>query len=403
MPSELGQTNNPKDLVSGDPAALEAVELKLLTYAGYLHQAGDGLKRIDTEDGWRGEAAEKFRDAFRGEPTRWLEAGDAFEQGANATSKYRSTLGWAQGQAQVAIDLWNEGQGLTAAAKADHTEAVVQAKQQAAAMTSMGVPTTPVDMPFADPGAAKRAAARDILMRAREQLDMVGHEAATAVEAARDKAPEKPNFFQQVGEFLGEVGRGAVEGTVGLVEFALMVQPTRLYTDPFGYVHDMAALTTAMSYTATHFTEVASASWDEFKNNPGRGIGQLLPGLALGGGAGAAIKGAQKVSTISKVASSSKTSSRGSSSQWFEWSNNQGGRGHAAESGLSAGQRADGGNFWTNSDGSSGRSVTRDNGDGTFTNHIVEYGPSGRGTAYDHTFTADGRDVSSEVHKGIKR
>lgn len=303
MPSELGQTNNPKDLVPGDPAALDTVELKLLTYAGYLHQAGEGIKRIDTEAGWRGDAAEKFRDAFRGEPTRWLEAGDAFEQGATATGKYRWTLSWAQGQAQVAIDLWNEGQGLTATAKADHADEVAQATQQAAAMTSMGVPTTPVDVPFTDPGTAKRAAARDILARAREQLDQVGHEAAATVEAARDKAPDKPNFFQQVGEFLGEVGRGAVEGTVDLVKFAWMVQPTRLYSDPFGYVHDMAALTSAMSYSATHFTEVASASWDEFKANPGRGIGQLLPGLALTGGGGFAIKGAQKISTVTKVAS----------------------------------------------------------------------------------------------------
>jgi hypothetical protein len=403
MPSELGQTNNPKELVPGDPTPLDAVEMQLLNYAGYLHQAGEGLKRISTEEGWSGDAAERFRDAFHGEPRRWLEAGDAFERAADAVGSHRSTLGWAQGQAQIAIDLWDEGQALTATAKTEHADRVSQTKQQALAMTSMGIPIVPEHIPFVDPGESKRAAARGILNRAREQLDMVGHESAAAVEAARDLAPENPNFFQQVGEFFTEVGRGAVEGTVGLAKFALMVQPMRMFSDPFGYAHDMTALSMALSHAVTHPVDVAAASWDEFKNNPGRGIGQLLPGLVLGGGAGAALKGAQRVGTFTKGANSGRTPSLSPSSQWFEWSHNQGGRGHAAESGLSAGQRADGGNFWTNSDGSSGRSVTRDNGDGTFTNHIVEYGPTGRGTAYDHTFTADGRDISSEVHKGIKR
>src|SRR6266496_1047980 len=178
MPSELGQTNNPKDLVPGDTAPLDAMEIQLLNYAGYLHQAGDGLKRITTEEGWSGEAAEKFRDAFHGEPRRWFEAGDGFEQAAGAVEKHRSMLTWTQGQAQAAIDLWNEGQILTAAAKTEHANAVKQAKQQALAMTSMGVPTMPAHIPFVDPGESKRAAARDTLNRAREQLDMAGHEAA---------------------------------------------------------------------------------------------------------------------------------------------------------------------------------------------------------------------------------
>lgn len=296
MPSELGQTNDPKALVPGEPSDLDQVELRFVTYAGYLHQAGDGLKIIDTEDGWSGTAAERFRDAFSGEPGRWLEAGDAFEEAATAVGRYRPTLAWAQGQAAVAIQLWEEGQALTASAHADHQKATEQARRQAPA----GTPS--VAVPFVDAGAAKRAAAQEILARARQQLDTVGNETAAIVERARDLAPEKPNFFQQVGEFFVEVGRGAVEGVVDLVEFAMMVHPNRLVTDPFGYAHDMTALSSALVHTVTHPIDVASASWDEFKNNPGRGIGQLLPGLVLGGGAGAAIKGAQKLGKLGKSA-----------------------------------------------------------------------------------------------------
>lgn len=88
---------------------------------------------------------------------------------------------------------------------------------------------------------------------------------------------------------------------------------------------------------------------------------------------------------------------------WFSWSANQGGNG--AGIGLSAGSRSDGGgNIWTRSDGSSGRSVTRTNSDGTSTNHIVERDAGERhGRASDHTFSSNGRDVGSPRHYRTKR
>jgi hypothetical protein len=162
-------------------------------YGDALHQAGAGLKRIDTTEGWTGPAGDAFRDRFDGEPRKWLEAGDCFHSAATALDTYNSTLTWAQGQAAEAIRQWNAARGATERAKTQH-----QQDEQAAGHS----------LPFSDPGESGRNAARDTLSRARGQLRSAGGTANSTVGAARDKAPEKPGFWSKVGDFFDDVGAG---------------------------------------------------------------------------------------------------------------------------------------------------------------------------------------------------
>jgi hypothetical protein len=208
MAADLGQTNDPKALVPGDVGAITSTMWAMRSYGDMLREAGEGLSRIDTQEGWRGEAAEQFRGRFHGEPRRWLEAGDSFHEAANALDSHASTVQWAQQQAGEAIRLWNAGESATANARAEHAQAVAQVQQDAAAKTASGIPTSPPDIPFHDPGEAKREAARQLLNRARGQLKSAGDVAQRAVGAARDKAPAKPGFWSHVGGFLGDVGDG---------------------------------------------------------------------------------------------------------------------------------------------------------------------------------------------------
>ncbi|GGI76798.1 hypothetical protein GCM10011581_12390 [Saccharopolyspora subtropica] len=202
MTPELGTTNDPKALVPGDPDAVRATSAAMISYGDALHEAGDGLKRINTAEGWDGQAADQFRDAFDGEPTRWLEAGDAFHHAAGALDHYSGTLTWAQNEAASAIRLWNEGEAATRAAQVEHARAVDQAQQQAP-------PGAPVTLPFHDPGEAKRQAARDMLARARRQLAAAGEQAADVVGRARDKAPEK-SWLGQALDTTGDAAGTAV-------------------------------------------------------------------------------------------------------------------------------------------------------------------------------------------------
>jgi hypothetical protein len=191
--AELGETDDPRALVPGDAGSITSTAQQLRTRGDALHEAGAGLQRIDTTDGWSGEAADAFRAKFQGQPGKWLEAGDCFHSAADALTDYSTMLAWAQQEAARAITQWNAGQDATRQATAQHQQAEQQAGQT---------------LPFDDPGEQARRAARDILDNARHQLDTAGDTAAGTVGSARDKAPEKPGFWSKVGDFFEDVGAG---------------------------------------------------------------------------------------------------------------------------------------------------------------------------------------------------
>jgi hypothetical protein len=205
--TELGQTNDPEALVPGDTNALRDTVQLLDSYGDMLTEAGTGLQRIDTSDGWSGTAADGFHNAFKGQPGKWIEAGGCFHSAGRAVDNYTSSLTWAQAQAGDAIRQWNDGQTATRQAQAAHTQAVQQAQSQAAASG-----TAAPNIPFSDPGAAKRQAAQETLDRARKQLAGAGDTAADAVDKARDKAPPKPGWLSRLGSGIEHVAGSALHG-----------------------------------------------------------------------------------------------------------------------------------------------------------------------------------------------
>jgi hypothetical protein len=198
--AELGATNDPKALVPGDADTFDGTVQTLNSYGDMLAEAGTGLQRIDTADGWSGTAADGFRKAFHGQPGKWVEAGGCFHAAAQAVDTYITTLTWAQAQAADAIREYNDGQAATKQARA------VQQAQAAAAGTSAP------NIPFTDPGEAKRQAAQQMLDRARKQLTDVGNTAADTVDKARDKAPPKPGWLSQLGSGLENFAGNALHG-----------------------------------------------------------------------------------------------------------------------------------------------------------------------------------------------
>lgn len=159
--AELGETTDARQLVPGDPDAVEHDVSAMRNRAQTMERGGESLKQIDT-GAWTGEAAATFRDQFSYEPARWLRAADSFTTAANTLAEYADVLRWAQRQAAEAITVFHEGETATRQAKAAHEAA---AEQQRADPSNHGPPP-----PFSDPGEAKRDAARDMLARARNQL-----------------------------------------------------------------------------------------------------------------------------------------------------------------------------------------------------------------------------------------
>jgi hypothetical protein len=156
--AELGETEDPKALVPGNAAAVGGTARALRARGGELTLAGKGLQRIDTADGWSGDAADAFRAKFHGQPGKWLEAGDCFTEAAAALENYVYTLTWAQSEAAAAVKDWNAAQTATANARDAYT------KYQQAGGTD----------PFTDPGEPARAAAKSRVQSARNQLKVNG-------------------------------------------------------------------------------------------------------------------------------------------------------------------------------------------------------------------------------------
>ncbi|NEB05006.1 putative T7SS-secreted protein [Streptomyces sp. SID13726] len=200
--AELGGTTDPRALVPGAPDSLTTTAQSLLAYGDVLVEAGEGLASIDTENGWRGQAGDAFRDRFHGQPARWVEAGDNFHAAANALYDYIAALRAGQQHAADAIARYARGETATANARSAHQQRVDQARSKG----------DNSEIPFDDPGEADRSAARGTLDTARGNVDSAGHTAAALVKKATEAAPERPGFWSKVGDFFGDVGEGLLDG-----------------------------------------------------------------------------------------------------------------------------------------------------------------------------------------------
>lgn len=298
--AELGQTGDPRQLIPGDPAAIEANIVAIRGRGEAMEDAANGLKRIDS-GAWVGTAGEAFRDQFSYEPNRWYQASDAFGTTAKALSSYAETLRWAQGQAGEAIRLWDDGQAATQNAQDAHQRAVADAE----ARTRAGLPT--VVPTFSDPGESTRQAARDTLNRARQQLTEAGDRATSTIWAAGDQAPEQSGwdaFWDGVGDvagFIGDVGLGLWDGLTGTVEFLWDISPHHLITDPAHYAEVWTGLTAAASFAVDHPLEFGKQmiNWDQWSKEPGRALGNTAFGFIPVAGA---VAKARKLRKLAKAA-----------------------------------------------------------------------------------------------------
>ncbi|MCA1229402.1 putative T7SS-secreted protein [Saccharopolyspora sp. 6M] len=270
---ELGETTDPHALIPGNPETVRGEIALCNRYAAGLGRAGDALKLLDTTD-WKGDAADAFHDAFDRHPLDWLNAADAFRDHADVLTGYVEVLEWAQAQAAEAIALWTEAEAATAQARTDHDNAVTREQHRAA---TTGTPVAPI--PFTDPGAEKRAAAQDLLDRARDQLAEAGERTRTTVLDLAADAPRKPGAWGQAGELLGDVGAGIGDW----------------FTDIGDILGNLDQIPATLAAAATNPTAFAKqlVSWDQFHTNPARWAGHVLPDavLTLAGGAGAIKKG----------------------------------------------------------------------------------------------------------------
>ncbi|MGW4162808.1 putative T7SS-secreted protein [Streptomyces sp. NPDC004788] len=285
--AQLGQTDEPDELVHGKTGDITAAVTNLRDFQSAFDSVGNGLKGLEATDRWKGEAARAFQEKFRALPPDWLRAADAFGAAAGALETYAHTVTWAQGKAREAIELHQQGEATSRAAVDAYNK-----KVDAYNAARTGENPLPKPGEFTDPGEAQRARAREILADARRQRDEAAERAKGAISAALAHAPAEPSAADRLridamdyavgqGTELLHVTGGAVKGVVGLANFVRSVNPLDSYniTHPAAYYENVSMTLAGIASTAAHPDRALKNSWEALKSDPSEFFGRLLPEL----------------------------------------------------------------------------------------------------------------------------
>ncbi|MDX3312058.1 DUF6531 domain-containing protein [Streptomyces sp. ME08-AFT2] len=306
---DLGQTEDKTKLIYGSADKIRSTAEKLRGFQSSFDSAGEGLKGLDSSR-LKGETAEALRTAVGTQPPKWFTGADACTKAAAALEAFAGTVTWAQGQAQTAIDKWKEGvKASEDAADAhrkkvdDYNSAVDRYNAQPADKRDPSTLPTKPAATFHDPGKKLMQDAQDLLTEARKQRNSAAETARSAVRAARDTAPEKPSYAEQLNDGMQElqimgdhVGGGLIKGTAGILNFVRGINPMDPYnlTHPAEYVTSLNSLAAGLVVAANDPVGTGKQMVTDFMKDPSEGLGRLLPDVALTlatGGGGAAVKG----------------------------------------------------------------------------------------------------------------
>ncbi|MFC4128667.1 putative T7SS-secreted protein [Nocardia rhizosphaerae] len=302
---ELGETEDPKELIRGDVGKINEVTEHLGTIGTAIDQTGDALRKIDTAD-WTGDAATAFDEEFAKQPKLWWDGADAMGKAKAALDAWSHEVTAAQTKAQEAIAKWQQADQEERDRK-NAWNALTDDQREGKNLTD-----TWTDL---------RNAARAMLSGARTQRDNAANTAVTAIDAATALAPTEPPFLSRWGSNFEDLGAaidhaklnfstGLLTSLTGMVQFVRAINPADLYnvTHPAEYMSKMSDLGTGMVLAAADPKATASAMLAGFKTNPSEALGALtgdaLLTVATGGAGGAAKTAAtvvDKASDASRV------------------------------------------------------------------------------------------------------
>lgn len=194
---ELGQTEEPKELIHGDAAKLRANAAQLRGLSKGLASVGEGLRKLNSHE-IKGETADAFRKRVSAEPKKWFQIAHACERASGALTDVAHTVEWAQRQAQEAIDTYGRGKRASERSREAHNAKVDAYNKAVDAYNSKPVAddtecAAPPKAPgaFHDPGAADMETAREILAEARRQREAAHDRAQTKVSNTYDEHQAK--------------------------------------------------------------------------------------------------------------------------------------------------------------------------------------------------------------------
>ncbi|MER6971125.1 putative T7SS-secreted protein [Nocardioides sp. NPDC000445] len=320
---QLGETEDPKQLIHGDTGKIDEDVSHLDDLAKAFGNVSAGMSSIDTGN-WQGQAGDAYDARWSKTPADWARAQAACEKASGALKSFSSTVTWAQDQAAEAIRQWKEAETKQQAALdahnakvSDYNAAVDRYNATAAAGGDPGTkPTAPGE--FVDPGPALFEAAQQTLKEARRQRNEAGDQAASTISSAAATAPESPDFVGRMSANATDLAAwgqtqkmhftgGALKGLAGMARFARSINPTDPYNllHPAEYTETVSNTAAGLVYATAHPGELASALVGSgWTTDPAEAAGRLAPDAiitALTAGGGAAAKGAGALDDLARL------------------------------------------------------------------------------------------------------
>ncbi|MGY2112952.1 putative T7SS-secreted protein [Nocardia gipuzkoensis] len=296
---ELGETDDPKELIRGEPAEIGSTAETLRKMAAAIDSTGQALRKIDAAE-WVGQGADAFNEVYDKQPKLWFDGADAMTAAADAMNAWHNEVKTAQAKAADAIEQWKAADAEERRQKTWWNS--LSGEQQA-------------QTPLVDTWTSMRNAARDVLRGARNQRDNGASIAVSAFAAATEKAPKEPPFTERWIANLSDLGgvlehgrlnfmAGLYTSLTGLVQFVRRVNPTDIYnlTHPAEYAAGLSDLGTGLVVAVADPGATVSAILSDARRNPfefaGALTGDLLVTVATGGGGSAKLG----VSALKRVA-----------------------------------------------------------------------------------------------------
>ncbi|WP_189302316.1 putative T7SS-secreted protein [Streptomyces albospinus] len=327
---QLGETDDPKELIHGDVEKLNETASHLKDFAAAFNRVADGMRKLGSGQHWSGKAADAFREAFDMHPKQWMYTADACDDAYKALHAYAETVTWAQSKAVDAIEKYAQAQrdsehALSAwKAKA---EAYVAAGESYNAAVEQGAdpgprPNPPAD--YVDPGTEGREAAQDMLKNARSQRDEAAERARNAIKGALAHAPDKPQLTDLASAGLKDAGKafvvenmhlagGAVKAAADTVKLARTVNPMDPYNiaHPWQYMGNVSTTLLGLAQMPLHPTELAKGMLGSgWGSDPFDAAGAFAINLVGGKGAGGLAKGAARAGAKDAAESAARTAAK---------------------------------------------------------------------------------------------
>ena len=295
----------PDFTIGGDPGGISTRAAVMMDRANEFAEIHSSLSTLNS-DGWRGRAANRFREKYKLQLQGWIDAQEAFSSASTAYSTYASTLQSAQSQCDEIRSRWEQGR--RAVEQAQNNKADARSRAQAEG----GIPMIDASCDEG-PGRATMQGAEEDFQALVNEVNEAGNQLNSVLDEGISKLPER-TWGDAAWRTAGSILLGVREGVEGLMKLTTLGLPGlsadlgRLWREeitPAEFqakyldvpLDTLSAIALAVSTEPGKFFEelfYAATDWDTWSDDPGRASGRLLPDIAITiatAGAAASAKG----------------------------------------------------------------------------------------------------------------